>query len=284
MKKLAIFAISVLFILNAGIAQKRKPPKRPGSNSDFLKTQWWLGIRSGINYTNATPIERFPGFNAINYDEERLNKTYNDFELPAFHVGLDITFYHAGFSITTMPTFFKHNISYSSGTAWVGDADTERFETAYESQQSVTFIDVPVAVKYDILDGKIRPFAMAGAFYSFAFDANKEVAITETDYASGAPIAYDRTSINLNNRNEFVNNWGVLGGIGASFDFWNIRTIIDFQYRHSFNSVVNPAERFQESVFSSFGEIQDDYSLSNYSGSISFVFPLRYIDSQFKAL
>jgi len=287
MRKTISFTILLLFTLalaSTGIAQKRKPARKPGSNSDFLKTQWWLGIRSGINYTNVTPLERFPGFNPVNYDAEQLDKDYQDFTMPAFHVGLDVTFYHAGFSISTLPTFMRHNITYTSGTAWIGDTDNERFETDYETNQSVTFIDLPLTVKYDFLSGKIRPFLMAGGFYSFVFDANKSVNINETDFASGAPITYERTNINLNNRNEFVNNWGVLGGIGASFDFWNIRTVIDIQYRHSFNSVVNASERYQESVFSSFGEIQDDYNITNYSGSISFVFPLRYIDSQFKAL
>ena len=283
MKRTLLLFISFLLLSQLSFAQKRKQPKKPGS-SDFLKTQWWLGIRSGLNFTNATPIERFPGFYPINYDEESLEKEYMDFERPAFHVGLDITFYHAGFSLSTFPTFFKHNITYESGTSWIGDAENERFETEYTTNQSVTFIDVPLALKYDILDGKVRPFAMAGAFYSFVFDANKEVAIQETDYASGAAITYNRTSINSNNKDEFLNNWGVLGGIGASFDFWNIRTVVDLQYRHSFNNVVDPSARNKESLFLAIGEKQDDYRLSNYSASISFVFPLRYIDSQFKAL
>jgi hypothetical protein len=125
---------------------------------------------------------------------------------------------------------------------------------------------------------------MAGAFYSIAFDANKEVRIFETDFASGQPVEFDRATIKLNNKEEIKNNWGVLGGLGVSFDFWNIRSIIDFQYRHSFQSIVNNQTRFDENTFSSFGEVQDDYSLQNYSASLSFVFPLRYIDSQFKAL
>lgn len=277
-----IICFSLLSISFTEAQTFKKKPKNIGD--DFLKTQWWLGIRGGANFTNVTPINRFSGFNPINYDEETLEKTYNEFENPGFHVGLDITFYHAGFSLSTFPSFFIHNLSYESNRLWVGDTEFDRYETNYAVDQSVTFIDIPVALKYDILQNKVRPFVMAGAFYSFRFAANKEVNIRETDYASGAPQQYDRAIINLSNPEEFNNNWGVLGGLGVSFDFWNIRTIIDFQYRHSFNSVVNPSERFKETEFSAFGELQDDYSIQNFSGSLSFVFPLRYIDSQFKAL
>ena len=287
-KVIFIFTIALIVLMNtnmqAQIFEKKKGKPKGRVSDDFLKTQWWLGLRGGINYTNVTPINSFSGFNPINYDVESLEKDYKRFENPGFQIGLDITFYHAGFSIASFPTFFIHNLTYDSDRVWSGNSEFDRYEVSYAVDQSVTFIDLPIAVKYDILQNKVRPFVMAGGFYSFKFAANKSVNIRETDYASGSPQSYDRATINLNNPQEFNNNWGILGGLGVSFDFWNIRTILDLQYRHSFMSIVNPAERFKESEFSSFGELQDDYSLQNYSASISFVFPLRYIDTQFKSL
>jgi hypothetical protein len=267
------------------VAQKRKKPSTPASQAqDFLNTQWWLGIRGGTNFTQTTLIDSYSGLNPINYSSENLEKEYENFVNPAFHIGLDVTFYHKGFSIMSYPTFFRNNINYSSELSWSGETDRDQYETSYNVQQSITFLELPLAVKYDIIGDKIRPFVMAGAFYSIAFDANKEVQIFETDYASGQPVQFERANIKLNNKEEIKNNWGVLGGIGVSFDFWNIRSIIDVQYRHSFQSIVNGETRFDENTFSSFGEVQDDYSLQNYSASLSFVFPLRFIDSQFKAL
>jgi len=280
-----ILSIALLFTSLDTVGQKRRKPSKPGSQAqEFLNTQWWLGIRGGTNFTQTTVINSFSGLNPINYSEENLEKEYQNFVKPAFHIGLDITFYHKGFSILTFPTFFRNNITYSSKLSWAGETERDQYETSYDVNQSITFLELPIAVKYDIIGDKIRPFVMAGAFYSIAFDANKEVQIFETDYASGEAVQFDRANIKLNNKNEIKNNWGVLGGVGVSFDFWNIRSIIDVQYRYSFQSIVNSETRFNENTFSSFGEVQDDYSLQNYSASLSFVFPLRYIDSQFKAL
>jgi hypothetical protein len=280
-----VLSVFLLFSAFEGMAQKRKKPSTPSSKAqEFLNTQWWLGIRGGSNFSQTTLIKSYSGLNPINYSDENLAKEYEDFVNPAFHVGLDITFYHKGFSIMSFPTFFRNNINYSSELRWSGESERDQYETSYEVKQSITFLELPVAVKYDIIGDKIRPFVMAGAFYAIAFDANKEVQIFETDYASGAPVEFDRANIKLNNKEEINNIWGVLGGVGVSFDFWNIRSIIDLQYRHSFQSAVNSETRFDENTFSSFGEVQDDYSLQNYSASLSFVFPLRYIDSQFKAL
>jgi hypothetical protein len=277
--------ILLCFSFFDSVAQRRKKPSTPASQAqEFLNTQWWLGIRGGTNFTETTLIANFSGLNPINYSSENLEKEYESFVNPAFHIGLDVTFYHKGFSIMSFPTFFRNNINYSSALAWSGDTERDQYETSYNVQQSITFLELPVAVKYDIIGEKIRPFVMAGAFYSFAFDANKEVQIFETDYASGQPVQFERANIKLNNKEEIKNNWGVLAGVGVSFDFWNIRSIIDVQYRHSFQSIVNSNTRFDENTFSSFGEVQDDYSLQNYSASLSFVFPLRFIDSQFKAL
>jgi len=278
---LFVFCISSLDLS----AQRRKKQKSPASQAqEFLSTQWWLGIRGGTNLSQTTLIKSFSGLNPINYSEENLEKEYENFVKPAFHIGMDITFYHKGFSILTFPTFFRNNIVYSSQLSWSGETERDQYETSYDVQQSITFLELPLAVKYDVIGDKIRPFVIAGAFYSIVFDANKEVQVFETDYASGEPVQFDRANIKLNNKEEIKNNWGVLGGVGVSFDFWNIRSIIDVQYRHSFHSIVNSETRFDENTFSSFGEVQDDYSLQNYSASLSFVFPLRYIDSQFKAL
>lgn len=289
MPRLHFIPLIVTFILVLltvdGYSQRRKKPSTPASQAkEFLNTQFWLGIRGGTNFTQTTLIESYSGLNPINYNPENLEKEYEEFVNPSFHIGLDLTFYHKGFSIMSFPTFFRNNINYSSQLSWSGESERDQYETSYDVQQSITFLELPIAVKYDIIGDRIRPFVMAGAFYSIAFDANKEVQIFETDYASGQPVEFERANIKLNNKDEILNNWGVLGGIGVSFDFWNIRSIIDVQYRHSFQSIVNNETRFDESTFSSFGEVQDDYSLQNYSASLSFVFPLRYIDSQFKAL
>jgi hypothetical protein len=278
---LLIFSFSIFEVL----AQKRRKPSTPSSQAqEFLNTQWWLGIRGGTNFAQTTVIKGYSGLNPINYSSENLAKEYEEFVNPAFHMGLDITFFHKGFSIISFPTFFRNNVNYSSELSWSGETEMDQYETSYNVQQSITFLELPLAVKFDIVGDRIRPFVMAGAFYSIAFDANKEVQIFETDYASGQPVEFERANVKLNNKDEIKNNWGVLGGIGVSFDFWNIRSIIDVQYRHSFQSIVNSETRFDENAFSSFGEVQDDYSLQNYSASLSFVFPLRYIDSQYKAL
>ncbi|ADR23529.1 hypothetical protein MATR_26170 [Marivirga tractuosa] len=289
MLRLKLYSILMSLMLFLSVydvmAQKRKKPSTPASQAkEFLNTQWWLGIRGGTNFTQTSLIESFSGLNPINYNPENLDKEYEEFVNPAFHIGLDVTFFHKGFSVMTFPTFFRNNINYSSQLSWSGETERDQYETSYDVQQSITFLELPVAVKYDIIGNRIRPFVMAGAFYSIAFDANKEVQVFETDYASGQPVEFERANIKLNNKDEILNNWGLLGGLGVSFDFWNIRSIIDVQYRHSFQSIVNSQTRFDENTFSSFGEVQDDYSLQNYSASLSFVFPLRYIDSQFKAL
>jgi hypothetical protein len=270
--------------ISDSLAQRRRSPKPGGSFADdFLKTQFWLGIRGGINLTSQTPITRYSGFNPINYEEESLDKTYNEYSDPGFQVGLDITFYHKGFSLCLLPVFNKQVISYETDLRWSGDAEADQYETLYQAKQSFTFVELPLALKYDILQNKVRPFVMGGAFYAFTIAANKQIIIEETDYASGQARTFERANFNLSNKNEFNNNWGVFGGVGVSFDFWNIRSIIDVQYRHSFEPFINESERFSETQFTSFGDVQDDYSLQNMSASVSFVFPLRYIDKQFQS-
>jgi len=83
-------------------------------------------------------------------------------------------------------------------------------------------------------------------------------------------------------KDAFQNYYGWVAGGGASFDYWNIRTVIEITYNQSLNSVTR--EGTSQNELSSLGDQNDDVHLSHIVGSVSFVFPLRFIDKQFQAL
>ncbi|MEL7148438.1 MAG: outer membrane beta-barrel protein, partial [Bacteroidota bacterium] len=139
--------------------------------SEFLSTQWWLGFRIGTNITQVNPIDRFSGISPVNYDASTLNKTYDDYNLAGIAAGLDITFYHKGWSIAFQPNFRRSRFSYQNSLFWEGVTDLERFETDFYQEQKVDFFDLPLQLKYDLLKKEVRPFISIGAYYSFITNA-----------------------------------------------------------------------------------------------------------------
>lgn len=282
--KTKLLAACFLVLLAAGVlqAQPIRKPKPNKAQSSFLDTQFWLGIKFGSNVANPITKSQVSGFSPIDYQSGRLMKQYDSYALPGAQAGLEMTFYHRGFSAGLHPMFQRSRYSFTNSLEWTGEQESERFATMYESEQRVDAINVPFFLKYDLIqDGTIRPFVLGGLFYSFLVGAERQVKITQTDYSFGAPQTIDGGNLSLGVKDAFRNYYGWVGGGGVSFDYFNIRTVIEITYNQSLSSVTN--EGVSQNELSSLGDLNDEINLSHFVGSLSFVFPLRYIDKQFQA-
>lgn len=280
--KVGILLLSIL--MASPLLAQRKPPSIGGFAEEFLKTQWWLGIKIGINYTNPISATPYSSISTIGLPEQDLEKIYDVFSLPGAQAGLDITFYHAGFSIGVQPTYKRIRYAYSNTRSWLGPNQVDAFDMAYDIEQRIDAVDIPLSVKYEIIrSGKARPFVMAGGYYAFITHAEKKVDITYTDYATGTPIPTSGGTQILGVTNQFQNFAGVLGGVGVSLDYFNIRTVLEAVYLRGLTDITNDGNRFTQNELTSIGDVNDELKMDNINVSLSFVFPLRYIDKQFQA-
>lgn len=276
--KLSCFLL--ILLLSGSLMAQKKPAANPLES--FLDTQFWLGLRMGINYTQAFPETRNTGFSPIDYSADSLQKSYDDFALPGAHMGLEMNFYHRGFSALFQPAYKRSRYKYNSLLEWRGESSGNRFETRYDVEQRLDVIELPLMIKYDIIrKGKIRPFVMVGGFHSFIASAQKDVKITQIDYSSGSPLQSSGGTSTLGVKDAFKGFTGVSGGAGVNLDYWNIRTVFEVNYKRSLTSATQP--NIQQNELASLGETNDEIFLRDISVSLSFVFPFRFIDQQFKA-
>ncbi len=272
--------LSILLLI-AGVTQGQYNGKK--SLDGFLDTQFWLGLKLGTNFTQAHPETRVSGFSPIDYSTDSLQKNYDDFSLPGAQMGLEMTLYHKGFSLSFQPAYKRSRYKYASRLSWVGETSGTRFETSYEVEQRLDLIELPLTIKYDIIRrGKVRPFLMAGGFHSFIASAQKEVDITQIDFSSGSALQSDGGSTILGVKDAFKNFSGITGGLGVNLDYWNIRTVMEIGYRRALSAATRSNVRQDE--LAALGEANDEIFLRDLSISLSLIFPFRFIDSQLKAL
>lgn len=277
-----MLGVSLLLIFCTNLASAQKKPKSSNPLEGFLDTQFWLGLKMGVSYTQAFPETRNTGFSPIDYSADSLQKSYEDFTLPGAHMGLEMNFYHKGFSVSFQPVYKRSRYKYASELEWQGVENNSRFQTRYDVEQRLDVIELPLTVKYDILrSGKIRPFVMVGGFHSRIASAQKEVGITQTDFSSGNPLTSDGGTTIIGVNDAFEPFSGVSGGIGLNLDYWNIRTVFEISYKHGLTSITKP--NIQENEFASLGETNDEIFLRDINISLGFVFPFRFIDKQFAA-
>ena len=270
----------LLLTTNLLIAQRK--PKSTNPLEGFLDTQFWLGLKIGANATQAFPETRNTGFSPINYSTDSLQKNYEEFSLPGAHMGLEMNFYHRGFSISFQPVYKRSRFEYANELEWRDEGANSRFQTRYDVEQRVDLIELPLMVKYDFIrSGKIRPFVMLGGFHSRIASAQKEVDITNTDFSSGTALTSDGGNTIIGVKDAFKAFSGVSGGVGVNLDYWNIRTVFEINYKRGLTSATKP--NVQENEFASLGETNDELFLRDLNISLGFVFPFRFIDKQFAA-
>ncbi|MFY0598943.1 MAG: hypothetical protein JXR03_04685 [Cyclobacteriaceae bacterium] len=279
--RVRLLVVCVLMLFAVGATAQRKPMK--STFETFLDTQWWLGVRFGVNYTQPNVKRHYSAFSAINYEQSDLKKEYDSFQSIGAQAGMDISFYHKGFSVALQPTYKRMNYSYSNSLAWVGEAVADRFETLYEVDQFFNFFEVPLSLRYEILKkGKIRPFASAGVQYSMLISSGKDTGITHTDFTGGAVRSFSGGKVSLGSTNQFKGFFGAVGGVGAGFDYFNVRTVVAISYYYGLSEITDESKNFRDTELSSLGEANDKIKLNNLDISLSLVFPLRYIDKTFQ--
>lgn len=267
-------------------ANKAYTSRKDKKDDTFLDTQWWLGFKGGVNLSEAEPGDRFSAFSPINYSDEDNQKTYSSFEGLAGQAGIEITFYHKGFSFSLQPNYRRQRFSYFNNLLWE-DANNagSRLELRYDQDHQLDYIEIPLFIKYDFTKTKLRPFIQVGAYYATLVSANKSLQISGADFASGAVGPFQNEEVIVGAEDLFIDSSvGVAGGVGLSYDVLNVRVIFDATYRYGLNNVTDVANRFSENQLSGIGDALDDIELRNVSLNLGILFPLRFLASGFNSV
>lgn len=287
MKKAALTIASIVICVGFVIAQPAylNKSRRPNPQDKFSKTQWWLGFKAGANISKAQADAQFSGYSPINYEITEIQKVYDDFENVTGQAGLEITFYHKGFSFSFQPNYRRQQFGYVNEYTWSDNEIDDNFVSLnYDQAHKLDYIELPLLIKYDILQTtKLRPFVQAGFFYGALVNAQKEITISGEDRASGGP--FDNENLIIGADDLFISsNIGVIGGLGLYYDFWNLRLVFDASYRMGLNNITNAENRFSENQLSGLGDAMDDLTMDNITINIGCLFPLRFISSGINAV
>lgn len=261
--------------------------KRPSKASSFLDTQWWLGLKTGVNLTDPVSEAPYAVFSPINYSESKLNKKYNSYNKIGMQAGIEVTFYHKGISFSLQPNFRRLRFEYLNDYQWINPEVTgQELILNYTQEVSLDYIDIPFYLKYDILrNAKIRPFIELGAYYGILAGAEKSLSVKGQDKASGGTNEFEGESLNVGADELFIkSSAGVLGGAGINYDLWKIRVSLDVVYRYGLHNVSNAKNRYAHNSLSGMGDTMDDVALNNISVNLGFLFPLRFISKNFNAV
>jgi hypothetical protein len=288
MKRVAIPALLVL--TSVALFAQPRPPKLPKFNKNkekqvFLKKQWFLGFKAGINYSGVDVMKEYSALSPSNYDLSETKKEYDVYSDVGGHATIEATFYFTGLSLSFQPTYRHVAFAYSNSYSWVDEEiPNNALELHYHQQQNLEYFDFPVLAKYEKMFNKFSPYLQAGIYSSIRLNATKSVDVLGTDYASGGVNQFQDKTIIVGAKDLFAkNHWGLLGGVGVYYNLGNVRLNFDIQYKKGMSNITSAKNRYSNDQLSGVGDTLDDMRLNSVMISLGSIFPLRFLGRNFRS-
>lgn len=289
MKRLYIISAFLLVISIA--AQAQKPPKLPKFNKNkeknvFLKKQWFLGFKAGVNLSGAEMLKGYSAISPTNYDLAEVEKQYRNYKDLGTQATLEATFRWTEFSLSIQPTYRHNRFVYENDYNW-RDAENpnNRLELNYYQQQNIDYFDIPIIARYEKMFNKLCPYIQGGIYSSFLINATKSVDVSGVDYASGGVNKFENETIIVGASDLFAKkHWGLVGGVGLFYNQGNVRFNLDFLYRHGLSNIASTKNRTSNDRLSGVGDTMDDMRLSSIAVTVGCLFPLRFLSSNFRSV
>jgi hypothetical protein len=292
MKKIYLLLLCLMLAAGA-VAQeksskKRKKPsgaynKQSKENEKFLNKQFWLGLKGGVNLANTTVIKSYTAISRGESDPD-IRKQYDGFKQLGSQIGIEVSFYISGFSLSFQPTYQHSVFSYTNEYTWTG-TETNNLSLTYDQEHKVDHLQLPFLIKYEITGNKFRPYLQIGGYSAILLNAVKSVTITGTDNASGGVNEFVQGPITVGADDLFAkSHWGLIAGAGAYYNLGNVRLNLDIMYKYGMSNITSSENRYSNDRLAGVGDAMDDMTLDNISFSIGCLFPMRYLENGFKSL
>lgn len=258
--------------------------KAKGSPTEkFLNKQFWLGFKAGVNLSSPVAQARYAVIMPTGTVTGQNEKTYQSFNKIGGQATLELTFYYKGISISAQPTYRTSKFTYFNEYAWTGTGGTN-LNLKFEQQQQLDYFDLPLLLKYEFTENKLRPFLQAGVYYSVLVNATKGITVSGTDNASGGVNEFRNEPVVVGAKDLFTNNWGLIGGGGLNYNLGNVRVVLDVTYHLGMSNIADVKNRYRNDRLSGIGDAQDDLKTNHLMFSIGCLFPLRFLSNDFKSL
>ena len=279
-----LFFLLVLFPLMV-FSQKAEPASG---------TQWWLGLRAGINTTNANVSTSYSVLETSN--SALLQKEYTS--RLGYFIGIEADFDLFGiFEIVFIPGIREMKYTSITSYNWIDSLAQPVYELELASNYDLVYFEVPLLLKYDFVHpasggikikgkskknirmssgGGLIAYVQGGVFYNRLLSANTTINKTVMELDNELTSEYAQGVKNLFLANGF--GWSVGGGVG--YDFQSMRVELDVNYRSSFHNMANVKNRYSENILlNDYYEVVDDLKFSNLAFAVRVLFPFKFVYS-----
>jgi hypothetical protein len=243
-----------------------------------------IGIKGGLNTTAPVrtlthAVMQGNGFGSANTGE----KEYFGFFGPSSMGGqvglLALIPFGQGFYLNVEALYNNYHFRYDTEYRWDDAVSNDALNLQQRHLQQISYIELPVLLRYDILPNAFSPFVQAGGFLGARIQANKQIVsrfLPESQLPANPEAGFSTTQDG--NLNEVVLGWnaGLMGGAGFRYRVPRVEFGLGINYRMGMVQIADPSQRYSaNNVWATNAlDVLDDLFLHQLETSVYLIFPI----------
>ncbi len=276
-------------------ASAPKGAKSIGGGGDV--PQWSLGLQGGVHLTDVVSTQSYTVITPLDLSSNLTNNKLYDqsYSNIGNHIALSGAFaISPNLTLNVSPGYATYKFGYQTSYTWDQFEDQQSFVTIdNDVDHVISYLDIPLTIKYHLKTGPLKPFIQAGGYYGFRTNADKEFTTTIQDGAAGGLEEISSTSQRIGVDEVFIrSSAGLIAGVGLSFDVGNspsnisgstdlgtVRFTLGANYRYGMHNIVDVRNRYLDSSLTSGSyDVTDDLELRSIEIYLGCQFTLKYKD------
>ena len=176
----------------------------------------------------------------------------------------------AGFGYQTVG--FNYRTQYS----WSDSLQNQSFDREMNHVQQVSYLTLPIMGRWDFTESQFKPYAQAGIFMDFRYQASKVIHYDNT--IDGAETANEVSSSALvsitDNTRKF--NMGLMGGAGVSYYTKYFTIGVESNFRFGWMKVIEDDTRYSDlnGFALKYLDVQDQLKLRTFNVQLTLSVPV----------
>ncbi len=245
-----------------------------------------VGIKGGINFTVAIPLERFSvlqpiqGADAASGEKDYAMLFRNLGHQYGFIGMLDIT---PALRISLEPTFSNYTLKYEAASEWTDASNTaDRIAVTTHYTDKLRYFEIPVVLRYVMGAGQIKPYLAAGFFYGMLTGASGQVESSTVQYISEVEIPLENSTYEGDISNNFIKTrLAAFPGAGLMVDLSFATVFAEADYFFTLHNVVDESDRYsnQQST-GGYYNVPDNLRLDNLVIHLGILFNINRVTGQ----
>ncbi len=239
----------------------------------------YIGLSGGMNFSKPHVTKDYSLLVGTPQSPENLGeKSYEPlFKNSGSQFGLYLSFsFTKKFSVVLEPTYQISSFNYRTAYSWTDTVNGADFAMEMMHQQKLSWVNLPLLVRWDFTMNQFSPYIQAGIFTGFRTHAKKTIYYDYTIDEKVDKESSDRTQEADLTQHINKANFGISAGAGLTF-FSNYFAIsLESNFRYGFRSIVNDKNRYADHTGFSvqYLDVMDQLKLMNLDIQLSIMFPI----------